>query len=67
MKEKKLKELHLQENELNKQIRAIDKRFRIIGDEKVRLQFQKNKVSKKISHNMKLRNIIIDEMNKLKR
>ena len=62
-KKAKIKELHDIENNINKQITAIDKKIMSCNTKHSLYNAQKNKLAKRISHNMKLRNKIISELN----
>ena len=63
-KKQKLQRLHQLEDDANKQISIIDKKFKNLLNEKIRLQKEKAKLVKQVSHNMKLRNNIINELNR---
>lgn len=61
-KKKKLEELHQLENQLNKENNYLHKRLLGIHHEIIKITLQKKKIAKRISHNMKLRNRIIEEL-----
>lgn len=64
-KKNKLKELHELENDINKQINVCSRKINgYLYSIKLEIQ-QKEKLAKRVSHNMKLRNKIIDELNSL--
>ena len=63
-KKQRLQQLHQLEDAVNKQITIIDKKFKNLLNEKIRLQKEKTKLAKQVSHNMKLRNTIINELNR---
>lgn len=58
----KLKELHNTENNINKEMADIDKQIK--GNDALlrRLYSKKQKLAKRVSHNMQLRNKIINEL-----
>ncbi len=62
----KIKELKMLENSINEEVSDIDKELKSFDKRKVSLLKQKSKLVKRVSHNMKLRNIIIDELSKIK-
>lgn len=55
MNKDKLKELHIKEDELNKEMAKIDAKI-------LALKKQKLKIAKRISHNMKYRNKLINQL-----
>ena len=61
----KLKELHSVENDINKRINDINKIIGQLHFEEKKLGFEKIKLAKRVSHNMKLRHIIINEIEAL--
>jgi len=61
-KRQKLQQLHQLEDEINKRIGIIDKKIKELLSEKTKLQREKIKLAKRVSHNMKLRNTIISEL-----
>lgn len=63
----KLQELHKLEDEVNLSIATIDKRLKGLDEKKIELKNKKRKLAKQVSHNMKLRNTIIEEIETLKR
>ena len=61
-KKDKLKELHDLEKEINKEIMICEKKSKSYFN-KIKLEAQKKqKLVKRVSHNMKLRNVIIKEL-----
>jgi len=61
-KKAKLKELHDLENEINKEIAGCHGKINKCLSNIKELQAKKQKLAKRISHNMRLRNKIISEL-----